>query len=155
MPSHNFFGRFLRWYFLAKLEAHSLCDSKQYRYTIYTTKSSNNAPWYGLSVEGVAYRVSGFSLNVSKPADFAFSFISTVCTIKSQFALKLAVGFQNILKKNLLPVVSLVSPREICLVIEGGAKPACNQGRLLVSNPGGYIIYGFTYTLHKNIYHMQ
>ena len=55
--------------FLAKLEAHSLCDSKQYRYTIYTTKSSNNAPWYDLSTKGVAYRVSVFSLNVSKPAD--------------------------------------------------------------------------------------
>ena len=39
--------------YLAKLEAHSLCDSKQYRYTIYTTKSSNNAPWYGLSAKGV------------------------------------------------------------------------------------------------------
>ena len=36
-------------------------------------------------------------------------------------------------------VVSLVSPREACLVIEGGAKPACNQGRLLVSNPVGIL----------------
>ena len=144
MPSHNFFGRFLRWYFLAKLEAHSLCDSIQYRYTIYTTKSSNNAPWYGPSAKGIAYRVLVFSLNVSKPADLAFSFVSTVRTIKSQFASKLAVGFQNILRKNLLPVVSLVSPRESCLVIEGGAKPACNQGHLLVSDPGGYIIYACT-----------
>ena len=74
--------------------------------------------------------------NQPKPADLAFSFASTVRTIKSQFASKLAVGFQNILRKNLLPVVSLVSPRETCLVIEGGAKPAC---KLLVSNPGGYI----------------
>ena len=128
MPSHNFFGRFLRWYFLAKLEAHSLCDSKQYRYTIYTTKSSNNAPWCGLSAKGVAYRVSVFSLNVSKPADLAFSFASTVRTIKSQFALKLAVGFQNILRKNLLLVVSLVSPRETCLVIEGARNQPVTRG---------------------------
>ena len=116
----------------------------QYRYTIYTTKSSNNAPWYGLSAKGVAYRVLVFSLNVSKPADLAFSFVSIVHTIKSQFASKLAVGFQNILRKNFVPVVSLVSPRETCLVIEGGAKPACNQGCLLVSNPVRYIIYGQT-----------
>ena len=83
---------------------------------------------------GVAYRVSVFSLNVSKSSNFAFS---TVRTIKSQFASKLAVGFQNILRKNPLPVVSLVSPRETCLDIEGGTKPACNQWRLLVSNPWG------------------
>ena len=107
-------------------------------------KSLNNAPWYGLSVKGIAYRVLVFSLNVSKPSNLTFSFASTVRTIKSQFASKLAVGFQNTLRKNYLPVVSLVLPRETCLVIEGGAKPACNQWRLLVSNPGGYIIYGFT-----------
>ena len=120
MPSHNFFGRFLERYFLAKLEAHSLCE---YRSIIYTTKSSNNAPWYGLSAKGVVYRVSVFSLNVSKPSDLTFSFASTVRTIKSQFTSKLAVGFQNILRKNPLPVVSLGSPRETCLVVEGGAKP--------------------------------
>ena len=139
MPSHNFFGRFLGWYFSAKLEAHSLYDSGQYRYTIYTTKSSNNAPWYGLGAKGVAYRVSVLSLNVSKPSNLAFSFASTIRTIESQFASKLAVGFQSILRKNPLPVVSLVSPRETCLVIEGGEKPACNQWRLLVSNPGGIL----------------
>ena len=144
MPSHNFFTGF-RDGFLAKLEAHSLCDSRQYRYTIYTTKSSNNTPLYGLGAKGVAYRVSVFSLNVSKPSDLALSFTSTVCTIKSQFASKLAVGFQNILRKNPLPVVSLVSPRGMCLGIEGGTKPACNQWRLLVSNPGGYIMYARTY----------
>ena len=110
-------------------------------------KSSNNAPWYGLSAKGVAYRVSVFFLNVSKPADLAFSFVSTVRTIKSQFASKLAVGFQNILRKNLLPVVSLVSPRETCLVIEGGTKPACNQERLLVSNPGGILSMIKPYTV--------
>ena len=117
---------FLGWYFLAKLETHSLSESKHNRYTIYTTKSLNNAPWYGLSAKGVAYRVLVFSLNVSKPSDLAFSFASTVCTVKSQFTSKLAVGFQNILRKNPLPVVSLVFPRETCLVIEGCVKPACN-----------------------------
>ena len=39
---------------------------------------------------------------------------------------------------------SFFFPRETCLVIEGGAKPACNQWHLLVSNPGGYNIYGAT-----------
>ena len=62
-------------------------------------------------------------------ADLAFSFASTVRTIKSQFVSKLAVGFQNILRKNLfMPVVSLVSPRETCLVIEGGAKQPVARG---------------------------
>ena len=114
--------------FLAKLEAHSLCDSKQYRYTIYTMKSSINAPWYGLSAKGVAYRVSVFPLNVSKPADLAFSFASTVRTIKSQFALKLAVGFQNILRKNLLPVVSLVSPEKLVLFLKGARNQPVTRG---------------------------
>ena len=60
-----------------------LCDSKQYCYTIYTTKSSNNALWTGLGANGVAYRVLVFSLNMSKPSHLAFSFASTVHTIKS------------------------------------------------------------------------
>ena len=98
-----------------------------------------------MSAKGVAYRVSVFSLNVSKPSDLAFSFASTIHTIKGQFAItsKLAVGF-HFLRKNPLPVVSLILPRETCLVIEGGAKLACNQWRLLVSNPGGiyYLWYG-------------
>ena len=143
--SYNFFGRFSGWYFLAKLEAHSLCDSKQYRSTIYTTKSSNNTPWYGLGAKDVASRVSVFSLNVSKPSDLALSFASTVRTIKSQFAMKFAFGFQNILRKNPLPVVSLDSPRETCLVIEGGAKPASNQWRLLVPIQGVYYLWLYCY----------
>ena len=93
---------------MAKWEAYSLCDSKQYHYTIYTMKSSNNALWTGLGVNGIAYRVC---LNVSKTSHLVFSFASIVCTIK-RLASKLAAGFQNILKKNPLPVVSLVSPRE-------------------------------------------
>ena len=75
-----------------------------------------------------------FSLNMSKPSDLVFSFASTVRTIKSHVTLKLAVGLQNILRKNPLSVVSLVSLRE------RGVKPACNQWRLLVvSNPGGIL----------------
>ena len=35
---------------------------------------------------------------------------------------KLTVGFQNVLRKNPLPVVSLVSPRETCVVIEGDVR---------------------------------
>ena len=137
---------------MAKQEAHSLCDSKQYSYTIYTTKLSNNALWTGLGVtNGVAYRVWVFSFNVSKPSHLAFSFASTVCTIKSQFASKLAVGFHNILRKNPLPMVSPVSPRETCLVIEEGTKPACNQWHLLVSNPGSYIIYGLMLELKRRL----
>ena len=75
-------------------------------------------------------------------------FLECVQTITSRFyclhnkepiTLKLAVGFQNILRKNPLSMVSLVSPRE------RGIKPACNQWRLLVvSNPGGYIIYSLS-----------
>ena len=91
-----------------------------------------------------------FSLNLSKPSD-AFSFAPIVRTIKSQFASKLTVGFQNILRKNPLPVVSLGLPRETCLVIEGGTKPACKQWRLLVSNPGGYIIYAVIALKDKTI----
>ena len=100
----------------------------------------HDAPWYGLSVKGVAYRVSVFSLNVFKPSNLSFSFTSTIHTIKTQFASKLIVGFQNILRKNPLPLVSLVLPRVTCLVIEGGTKPACNQWLLLVSNPGIYYL---------------
>ena len=70
----------------------------------------------------------------------------------------IAVGFQNILRMNPLPVVSLVLPRETCLVIEGGAKPACNQWRFLLPIQGVYTIYT-TLTPqikgnHRVIYHI-
>ena len=114
--------------FIGKTGSTFLCDSKQYRYTIYTMKSSNNALWTGLGANGIAYRVSVFSLNqVSKPSHLAFSFASTVRTTKSQFASKLAVGLQNILRKNPLPVVSLVSPIPEKLVLSVILKGAGNQ----------------------------
>ena len=82
---------------MAKQEAHLLCDSKQhnYCYKLYITKSSNNAMLTVLGANGIAYRVSVFSLNVSKPSHLSFSIVSTVCTIKSHFASKLTVDFQT------------------------------------------------------------
>ena len=58
MPSHNFFGRFLDGIFRQNWKhILSVILDMQYRYTIYTTKSSNiNATWYGLGAKGVAYR---------------------------------------------------------------------------------------------------
>ena len=71
--------------------------------------------------------VQGFSVFL-ECVQTMFSFASTIHTIKSQFASKLAVGFQNILRKNPLPVMSLGSPRETCLVIEGGANQPVTSG---------------------------
>ena len=59
-----------------KTVAHSLCDSKQYRCTIYTTKSSNNAPWYRAQNNGRQLAV--FSTNATN-SRAKFALICNYC----------------------------------------------------------------------------